>query len=749
MRRYGFLLLGLAILAPGALDAQGIIDVERPGVDRTGTPVIRLSSVVHTTIQGRIATVEIEERFRNDGGVMAEGSYLYPLPRGAVFSEFSLYMGEDEVRGEMMHADSARTIYEDIVRRLKDPALLTLEGHGLIRARVFPIQPGETRKVVLRYSQLLDREGDALRLGYAIGPRQFNGRGRGDTPGFSDHFSYRVSIPEARDIGTPYSPTHPLDTRMHGADLEIVLDPDASGDVEVFIPLRRGLVGTSLITHAPGGGDGFFMLLVAPPMETSGTMVPRDLSLVVDVSGSMSGEKMHQARTALAQALSTLNQHDRFRIIAFSSSVRHFRDGFTPATEEELREARAFVRDLRANGGTNIEGALSAVTDTPDDPERLSLIVFLTDGLPSVGEQRPEQLAEQAAARRGEARIFTFGLGHDVNTFLLDRLAVEGRGSADYVAPGASVETAVGTLLGKIEHPALVNLRLASAPVELVGTYPIDIPDLFFGEELVLFGRYRGRGAGEVVIEGEQNGMAVRFTATADFPATHGDNEFIPRLWAARRVGALTRTIRLEGPSEDLIREIRDLGLTYGILTEYTSYLVLEPGMNRGEPVPVDEIMQRNQAAGAFAPAARQTGQREFDDAKASADMAAVGSVAEAEAQVRERTAELAKRAGRDDRSGTAGLRNPVTVHGRLFLDRDGVWTDASHRPTVDLVEVAPFSDAYFALVRAIPEMTPFLTLDGDTVIAGAEISIGITDSGVTTLSPGRVSDTARRFRGL
>jgi len=598
----------------------------------------------------------------------------------------------------------------------------------------------------LRYTQVLPRAGDALRLSYSIGPRERNGRSRGSGSGFVDAFSYWVTIPDASNIGTPYSPTHPIETSTRGDALEITLDPDATGDVEVFIPLRTGLVGTTFITYAPGGDDGFFMLLLAPPVREEGTMVPRDLSLVVDVSGSMSGEKLHQAQAALDQALGTLGEHDRFRIIAFSSTVRHFREGYTPATRENLLEARRFVQNLRANGGTNIEGALNAVTDVPETDERLSLIVFLTDGLPSVGEQQPEQLAALAAARRGNARIFTFGIGHDVNTYLLDRLAVEGRGSADYVAPGASVEHAVSNLLGKIEHPALMNLRIVSSPVDLIQTYPIDMPDLFFGEELVVFGRYSGRGSGQVVIEGESAGVPVRFTATADFPATAHDNEFIPQLWAARRIGQLTRTVRLEGPSEQLIEEIRDLGLAYGILTEYTSYLVLEPGMS-GDPVPVDEIMQRNEAAGAFAPAALQTGRTGFDDAKASADMAAVGSVAEAEEAVRNRTIALAKRADKD-----AGRRQsvaPKVESGRLFVDRDGVWTDATHRHTAEVLEVVAFSDAYFALVRAIPELTPYLTVGDEVVVAGKDISIRIGADGETTLSPGTVSDTALRFRGL
>ena len=176
------------------------------------------------------------------------------------------------------------------------------------------------------------------------------------------------------------------------------------------------------------------------------------------------------------------------------------------------------------------------------------------------------------------------GIGHDVNTYLLDRLASSGRGSAEYVAPGASVETAMGSLLAKLRYPALVNLHMGDSPVSLSQVDPAPLPDLFYGEELVVFGRYRGQGKGTVVITGERGGRRERLAAQATFPVSDPGNDFIPRLWAARQIGHLTRQIRLEGASPSLVSQVRDLGLRYGILTEYTSYLVQEPdlGFARG-----------------------------------------------------------------------------------------------------------------------------------------------------------------------
>jgi Ca-activated chloride channel family protein len=744
MLRHTALAAGLLLAAAAPAAAQGWIELERPiGPPNPNIGLIRVGSQVRTTIEGRVARVEVEEQFRNTGNALAEGTYLYPLPGEAVFSGFSLWMGERELRGETMTADQARGIYEEIVRRRRDPALLTLAGHGLIRAQVFPIQPGETRKVVLRYTQVLERAGDALRIRYAIGQRGRSTQGgagdRGDRA--SDSFSWKLAVPNAESYGTPYSPTHQLTTRTTDGRLEISLDSDAAGDVEVFLPLRRNLVGTSLVTHAPGGEDGYFMLLLAPPAADNANIIPRDLTLVVDISGSMSGDKMDQARAALIQALGTLRTTDRFRVIAFSSAVRQFRTGYSAATETNLSAAREFVQNLVADGGTNIAGALDAALSGDVSAERLSLVIFLTDGLPSVGEQAPDRIAEAAAAHVGGRRLFTFGVGADVNTYLLDRLAVEGRGSAAYVAPNANVETAVGGLLTKVQHPALVNLHVVSSPVSLVEYSPASLPDLFYGEELVVFGRYHGEGTGVVTIEGERNGRRERFTAEASFPSTEPANDFVPKLWASRRIGELTRQARIEGATPERINQIRDLGLRYGILTEYTSYLVQEPGMAIQPgltPMSSGALVPRDAAA----PPSAQTGATAFRRADESARMSAVSNLAAAD--------QMAEAKMSIDGAPTGGgqpaeLRR---VGGRLFKEEKGVWTDAQHRDSLRVLTVQPFSPAYFALAKALPELTRYLSAGDQVLVAGKRVSIKVAPEGVTSLAAADVTRTVKDFRG-
>jgi len=735
MRRPFWLALAIVAGAATPIRAQGWIEVRQP-VPSTrpvpiGGPVIRVQSDVRVSLNGRIAQIEVEERFRNAGPTIAEGTYLYPLSGEAVFTGFSLWMGDKELQGEMQNAEQARSVYEEIVRRQRDPALLTYAGHGLIRAQIFPIQPGETRKVVLRYTEVLGREGDALRLRYAIGPRTTD-RSQGGDRAPQDLFSFQVTAPDSDSFGTPYSPTHDVTTRRSRGQLVVSVPPTAAGDLDLLFPLRRGLVGTSILTHASPNEDGYYMLLLAPPESPARDVIPRDLTLVVDISGSMSGTKLEQAKAALAQALGALGPQDRFRLVAFSSGVTEFRPGLTPATRANLADAQQFVDQLAAGGGTNIEGALDVALQSGTTEGRLPLVVFMTDGLPSVGQTQPDQIATAAGTRIGRSRIFTVGVGTDVNTYLLDRLAREGRGTATYVAPNADVEVAVGTLLGQIRNPALVNLQIVGAPVTLVDAYPAQLPDLFYGEELVVFGRYHGTGTGEVVIEGERNGRRERFTARGEFVSSESDNAFVPPLWASRKIGELTRTARLEGATPGLIEEIRQLGLRYGLLTEYTSFLVLEPGAT---PPPPEALR------GGREDAQRQSGQVAFNRAEASAREAEVKTLASADAAADARLANA---------PAAAGTTAPASrrIAGRLFVNRDGVWTDLAYKPGGATVNVAPFSPAYFALVRSLPELGAWLSAGDQVVIAGSRVSVRIDPKGLTEWRGNELAATVRDFRG-
>ncbi len=727
-----------ALLAASPLLAQGWIE-PAPGI-RCACAVQRTRTAVSVRVTGRVARVEVEEWFQNQGGLLGQGDYLYPLPGEAVFSNFSLFQGDQELRGETMDAGQARSIYEEIVRRKRDPALIELAGHGLIRARIFPINPGETRKITLRFTQLLARAGDAFQFRYAAGRPSAPGSRPGlDVPTpvpAPGPITFQLTVDSASQFREPFSPTHQVRTDRTGDLLTVRTSETLAGDFSLFLPLARGLVGLTLATHRPSSEDGYFMLTLSPGNGRGDAPAqPRDVTAVVDVSGSMSGTKITQARTALRQLLSSLNRGDRFRLIAFSGGVTSYRPNWTKATGDEVTAAQGWVERLTAEGGTNIEAALREAFQLPTPDDRLPIVLFVTDGLPSVGEQNPERIAAQAEQAHGRARVFAFGVGYDVNTQLLDRLSAAGRGATQYVQTDGEVETALGTLITKISLPVLTDLEIADAPAGLREIYPARLPDLFAGEDLVIFGRYAGGDArrGAMVLTGRRNGVTERFSVDVTFPGNDPSNDFIPRLWASRKIGVLTRTLRLEGSTPALEREIRETALRYGILSEYTSYLVQEPTFARnvppGSPSPMrlEDIVVTGQASGAVAVRGANEAQK-LREAKSASDLDA-----------------LAKEQPAGVRRDEAGATRRVGA--KLFRERDKVWVDAMASDTVRIVSIEPFSEVYFRVLEALPELKPYFLAFEQVTVAGSRVRISTVDGGERTLSPADLARLVRDFR--
>src|SRR5436309_2557513 len=713
-----------AVVPITAAAAQGWIEPIRPvplpapTAPRSGIEKVR--SAVQVAVVGRVARVTVEEWFRNAGALLDEGNYLYPLPGEAVFSDFSLWQGDRELKGEPMDAAQARAIYEEIVRRKRDPALIELAGHGLLRARVFPIGPGETRKITLRYTQMLDRVGDAWRFRYTAGTGA----------GAAASSSFRMQVDSAARFGEPYSPTHRLSASRRDDRIELPLaDSSTRGDLELFLPLARTLVGMSLVTSQPVGEDGFFMLLLAPG-RVEAPSVHRDLVAVLDVSGSMSGDKLDQAKAALVQLLGTLRSGDRFRVVTFGGSVRRYAAGWTAGSADAVRAAQEWVRRLDTDGGTNIAGALGEAFAEPPAAGGLGVVVFLTDGMATVGETDPERIADQAERSRGVFRVFAFGIGYDVNTYLLDRLTERARGVTEYIRPGGDIEQAVAALASKVASPVLTDLAVRADGVELYDLQPRSLPDLFGGDELVVFGRYRGAGNGErvVTVTGRRSGRDERFSTGGRFGSEQPGADYIQQLWAARKAGALSSDIRLHAANPETVTELKRLALRYGILTAYTSYLVQEPSV-AARAIPLPAAMPRDQA-GVGAVQQSQRERRLANSYNLDAVVVSAAPVADSLA------AAPGDRAGRSRRVG-----------GRLFVWRDSAWTDIAHGDSLRVVRVAAFSDAYFALLRALPELAQPAALEPAVLVAGRRVSIKIEAGGRTDWASGELPKLVSDFR--
>jgi Ca-activated chloride channel family protein len=692
----------------------------------------------------RVLRYEVNETFVNTGGGLGEADYLFPLPAGSAFEDLKLSINGELVSGETMNATDARRIYEDIVRRHRDPALVEWMGAGLLRARIFPINPGEEKRVVVRFQSIAQREGDALRIDYVRGtepaPRpvalpatreQWNGGG----DDIETANTFNLTYDNTRDYGAPYSPTHRLMVRERGGRRLVTAAGDGR-EVTILLPLRRAsTAAVSVLTHRPDSDPGFALITITPP-ASSGRATPRDVTFVLDVSGSMRGQKLEQAKAAGRALLESLSRADRFRLIDFATEVNAFRDGFVTATPENIREARRYLDGLRAEGSTNISGALEEALDVRTDGERLPLIVFLTDGEPTVGERNPDAIAAIAARRRGDARLFTVGVSADVNSALIERLAVEGRGTAHFVRAGEDVERPVSLLASRLTNPVLTNVRVRVDGVRLSRVLPSASMDIFAGQDLVLLARYEGDGDATVRIEGQSAGGRTSWSSRAQFSRRTTGNAFVPRLWAAQRIGWLAAEKRRSGGSTEMDAEIKSLGERYGIPTEFSSYLVVEPGMQVARN-------RRDLGAGAVA------------DARASVGSALSPAVAAPPPSANEARFEQSRQAAVQREAKSLAVIDSMSAAGsnlrqvgaRQFVQQGKVWTDQRYVPAQRTIQVKAFSPLYFELIGQLAGLKEALSLGDEVLVSGRNVAIQVGTSGLERMTTQQVAELAKAWQ--
>jgi Ca-activated chloride channel family protein len=580
MRRY--LVVWIACLfAAGTARASGLLIPAEKSVP----PLAMLDHQVTISIEDQAATTQVEQTFRNHTDRDLEATYVFPVPKGASVRNFTMWVGGKETRGELVEADKARQAYADIVRRTQDPGLLEYMGNDLLRLRVFPVAARSDQKVALRFTAVAPREGDVVEYVYPL-------KTDGKATRALEKFSLRANVKSQHPVQNPYSPTHAI-TVTRPSDQEAVVRFEREQalldkDFQLFYAVGNKDVGLTALAQRPLAGEpGYVLLLLSPRVEISRSqVVPRDVVMVLDTSGSMRGVKMDQARRALKYCLAGLEPQDRFALLNFSTTVNRYGDGLVEATEEQREAGRKWVERLEATGGTAINDALQAALAlrTPD-AGRSFTVVFFTDGLPTVGETRPEKILQNVAAQNSSnTRIFTFGVGDDVNATLLDRLADTTRAVSTYVRPAEDIEAKVSGLYGKITHPVLCDLKLAAGPdVRLQEMYPPQLPDLFAGGQVVALARYDGHGPSAVKLTGTVGGETREYVYETTFPEkTTAERDFVEHLWARRKVGYLLDQVRANGEKKELVDEVVALAKKYGIATPYTSYLVVPDG-----PVPV------------------------------------------------------------------------------------------------------------------------------------------------------------------
>jgi Ca-activated chloride channel homolog len=537
-------------------------------------------------IEDQFATTKVEQEFYNPNSQRLEGTFLFPVPKGAQIDKFTMNIDGKPVEAELLTAEKARKIYEDIVRRQRDPALLEYAGRDLFKVRIFPIEPHERKKIALTFSQFLKSDAGLVSFALPLNTEKFSARPLRNV-------SVKVALESKRSLKTIYSPTQKVEVKRDGAHRAIVgfeannVKPDT--DFQLFYTQDDHDIGVSLLTHQVAGEDGYFLLLASPGVETKHTkVIPKDLVFVLDTSGSMAGAKLEQAKKALAFCVENLNDTDRFEVLRFSTEVESLFSEFRDASKQNRSQAQTFIESLKPIGGTAIDDALKkAIGLRPESSTRPFVVVFLTDGRPTVGDIDENHIVENATkSKTSLTRIFSFGIGTDVNTHLLDRIADATKSFSQYVLPEEDIEVKVSSFFTRIKEPVLASPVLKFPDgVRVTKTYPSPLPDLFKGEQLLVVGRFSGKGDGAIQLDGSVNGDAKNFAYDVKFGGDSSDNDFIPRLWATRRVGYLMDEIRLQGENKELKDEVTELARKYGIVTPYTAYLIQEDETRRGVPL--------------------------------------------------------------------------------------------------------------------------------------------------------------------
>ncbi len=581
-----------AALADGLIVIRNLPPRPQPWPAPRPHPVFAPLEVVYhkvdVTIDGQKATTRVDQEFLNPNSATLEGDYLFPIPRGAHIDKFTMRVGDRDLEAELLDATKARAIYEEIVRRQLDPALLEYTGRGAFRVRIFPIEPHARKRVQLTYTELLRSDGGLVSYLYPLNTEKFSAQPLKVA-------AIRIQLTQPAPLKALYSPSHAIDVRRDGERRATVAwettnaRPDT--DFQLLFSTAASEVGLSLLAHRPGAGDGTFLLLAAPGAASAKAAPPnpKDVVFVVDTSGSMAGKKLAQARKALAFCVENLNDADRFEIVRFSTETEPCFEQLAAVNRDTRARAQRWIEELKPIGGTAIHAALQEAQKLrPRGDERPFVVIFLTDGQPTVGETDEGRIVASVARddRGAPTRIFCFGIGTDVNTHLLDKIVGRTRAASQFVLPDEDLELKVSSFFTKIKEPLLADLTITWPDgVRVTQAYPHPLPDLFRGEQLVLTGRYSGEGEGDVIIEGRVNGRPQRLVQRARFPAHAAGHEFIPQLWATRRVGWLLDEVRLRGDHPELRDEIVQLARRHGIVTPYTSYLILEDEARRVVPL--------------------------------------------------------------------------------------------------------------------------------------------------------------------
>ncbi len=699
-----FLMLATAGLT-GTLHANVIVIPRNPDVNLDVK-----SHHVTVDIDRQHAVTEVEQVFVNPTDRQVEGRLLFPIPKDASVHQLSMSLDGKEMPAELLDEKKARNIYERIVRQRRDPALLQHLGQGAYQVRIFPIPPNAERRVRLSYTETLNREGGLSEYTYALS----SDRASTDT---ARETSLDLTLKSDPPVQTVYSPTHEVDVhRRKGGRLVRVGFESTSGspapEFRLFYRVGNERFGMTSMTHREVGQDGTFSLFITPSMKYfRNRTLEKDVVFLLDTSGSMrERNKMEQARNAVRHCIESLDGQDRFNVISFSTVARSFREDLLDAMPEAKEAAKTFVDRLKPTGGTNIHDALRRAFDqrASTDTDRPLILVMMTDGNPTAGKiiEGKKLLNEVKTINRGNARIFAAGIGYDVKTGFLDQLTTDHGGDRTYIAPEESIEARISTLYDKIAHPVLSDVTLKIKGVDTYDHYPRKQNDLFLGSQAVVYGRYPEAGEGTVVLTGRRGDKSVRLEYDLTFPGRQSDHDFLPRAWAGAKIGHLLDEIRMHGERDELKDEIVRLSKRHGIVTPYTTYLILEEDAHRNLPEDMKDALSSSDL---------RENEAEYKKKAQGATSGDGGRDAQQGSEFSRRLQTEGWKPTHNDRRARTAVKQ---VGEKTFYKRRNAWHDHGFDPDRPVETVEFLSEEYFTLLEEHPQLKRYFSQGQNVAVA-------------------------------
>lgn len=708
---------------------------------------------VFVDIKGSVAKTKVEHIFYNSYNRQLEATFIFPVPKNADITNFALWINGKKMEGEVLEKEKAREIYEDIVRRAKDPGLLEFVNHRIFKVRIFPIPAMGDQKVEIEYTQVLTADKGLLEYSYSMRGSAYSGDERiiASEINFAK-CSFNIDIKSDKPILTLYSPTHKISEKKDkNNNIKVLVDEksiEPDKDFKLFFQSSEKDYGISLIPYEPESDeDGYFMMIISPKQNIKDEDVePKAVTFVLDISGSMlDNDKLVQAKKALNFCLSNLNDKDVFNILTFSTNIEKFSDKHEVANDDYKSKAKKFVDKLKALGGTNIHEALQAALKSEIPQDMLHVIIFITDGLPTVGNTNPESIVDDAQKLNTKnTRIFSFGVGYNVNTYLLDMIADKTNAFSEYIAPDEDMEVKISNFYTKVQSPVLTNLNVKIDNVKVSELYPKTLPDMFVGSDVLVFGRYENGGEANITLSGQSKGKEQKFTYSSKFPNKDEENEFVEKLWGTRKIGYLLDEIRKNGENEELKNEVIRLAKKYSVVTPYTSYLVVEDEAGyagdrfRRRPQELSFGQQQN-IPNAMAPVSK--GMIKYSESRDMAvkSMSPASAPAESTGQQAVEYSKMISDIKTKKEVDNLRKEQIKTVLGKTFkLNQNGEWIDGEiEKQKIDeakTVKIKAFSKGYFDMLTYNSDLTKIVAIGKNIRFVYEGWLIVIADDGGETL---------------